>query len=51
LSGTRRSHLLALLLMVAAPAHAQTLAWGAERYFQSNIENVVATPTAGVAGS
>ena len=44
-------HLLALLLLIAAPAHAQTLAWGAEKYFQYNIENVVVTPTAGVAGS
>jgi OmcA/MtrC family decaheme c-type cytochrome len=43
--------LLALLLMVAAPGHAQTVAWGAEKYFQYNIENVVVTPTAGVAGS
>ena len=43
--------LLALLLMVAAPAHGQTLAWGAEKYFQYNIENVVVTPAAGVTGS
>lgn len=50
-SGTGRSYLLALLLLIAAPTHAQTLAWGAERYFQYNIENVVATPTAGVVGS
>ena len=34
-----------------SPAHAQTLAWGAENYFQYNIENVVATPAAAVAGS
>jgi OmcA/MtrC family decaheme c-type cytochrome len=47
----RAGRLLALLLMIAAPAHAQTLAWGAEKYFQYNIENVVVTPTAGVTGS
>jgi OmcA/MtrC family decaheme c-type cytochrome len=43
--------LLALLLMMVAPVHAQTLAWGAEKYFRYDIENVVVTPTAGVAGS
>ncbi len=30
--------------MVAAPAHAQTLAWGAEKYFQYNIHNVAVAP-------
>jgi OmcA/MtrC family decaheme c-type cytochrome len=43
--------LLALLLLFAPAGHAQTLARGAEKYFQYNIENVVVTPTAGVAGS
>ena len=40
-----------MLLMMVAPVHAQTLAWGAEKYFRYDIENVVVTPTAGVAGS
>jgi OmcA/MtrC family decaheme c-type cytochrome len=37
---------IAAMLLAAAPvAHAQSLEWGATRYFQYNIENVVVTPT------
>jgi OmcA/MtrC family decaheme c-type cytochrome len=53
-SATRHKVVGALLVMLAgigSTAHAQSLEWGATRYFQYNIENVVVTPNALSAGS
>ena len=53
-SATRSKVVGALLAMLAgfgSTAHAQSLKWGATRYFQYNIENVIVTPNALSAGS
>jgi OmcA/MtrC family decaheme c-type cytochrome len=43
--------LLGMLVAVAPATRAQSLEWGATKYFKYNIENVVVSPTAGFAGS
>jgi len=43
--------LLATLTAFASTADAQSLEWGATKFFQYNIENVIVTPNAVSAGS